>query len=244
MSEKMINCEGEPSPSPRGSREKERSPRTSRSRSPRGPRPPAHEPPPDRDPDDFWDPDFSRKELVQHHVVPRTVLWSPDLLPTPVPLNRLEDERETVLTTSRGTQVIIRVNWRQEGAVQVGYGPWLGYSRFFLKDLAEVLEEESVEASSDQKGTDGVSPRVMRKKGTPTQAPLGLRHCLAVASKARILRLGRRPRTMWITSGTALTAAGNVGSTPWAKGTHYSLQAASSLWEVREFVEPCGGGEC
>ncbi|CAK9020516.1 unnamed protein product, partial [Durusdinium trenchii] len=41
---------------------------------------------------------------------------------------------------------------------------------FFLKDLAEVLEEESVEASSDQKGTDGVSPRMMRKKGTPTQA--------------------------------------------------------------------------
>lgn len=89
--------------------------RVSRSRSPRRP---SHEP--SRIPKN---PDFSRQKLAQRHVVPSTALWSPEELAGPFPLSRLEHDRETVLTTSRGTRIIIRDSWMQEGAVQVGYGP-------------------------------------------------------------------------------------------------------------------------
>ena len=81
---------------------------------------------------DYWFPTTARGQLERLHVNPRSRLYVPDFDTTPVPLENLRNERDTIFTTARGARVMVRDDWRAEGAIELGYGQWVGASRFYL----------------------------------------------------------------------------------------------------------------
>ena len=79
--------------------------------------------------------------LYRCHNVARRTLFVPGELGLAIPLSRLRNERRTVLTNYRGVRVLIDDDWREAGAVNVGYGEWIGHTVFTYQGFPTPAEQ-------------------------------------------------------------------------------------------------------
>ena len=108
---------------------------------------------------DYWHPSSANGQIVRQHVNPRSRLYVPDYDLAPVPLENLRNERDTIFTTARGVSVMVRDDWRAEGAIELGYGQWVGASRFYLAasplpPLRSRTEAENCEGTETEPGAE------------------------------------------------------------------------------------------
>lgn len=112
---------------------------------------------------DYWMPYPAHGQIERYHANPRSRLYVPDYDTAPVPLENLRNERDTVFTTARGARVMIRDDWRAEGAIELGYGQWVGASRFYLagsplpplRSRSEVGNFEGTETEPEEQPSEG-----------------------------------------------------------------------------------------
>lgn len=84
--------------------------------------------------DDYWEFRPTQGCLVRHHVRKRRHLFVPQQDPEcPVRVADLRADRRSQFWSARMSMVVIDDDWRQEGAVNPGYGEWIGTTAFTVQ---------------------------------------------------------------------------------------------------------------
>ena len=84
--------------------------------------------------EDYWEFRPAQGCAVRHHVQRRKHLYVPQPEPdSPIVVDQFRPERRTQFWSSRASMVVIDDDWNQEGAVNPGYGWWVGTTAFTMK---------------------------------------------------------------------------------------------------------------
>ena len=74
------------------------------------------------------------RAVIRHHVQKRRHLFVPQHEPgSPIVVEQLRHERRTQFWSARSSMVVIDDDWKEEGAVNPGYGLWVGTTAFTVR---------------------------------------------------------------------------------------------------------------
>ena len=127
-------CESRSQEAEEGEEEEDEDSYTSRSRSRSRGEPDPEAGARDDPTEDYWEVRPAQGCVIRHHVQKRKHLFVPQPeAGVPIVIEQFRHDRRTQVWSSRRSMVVIDDDWLQEGAVNPGYGWWVGTTAFTLK---------------------------------------------------------------------------------------------------------------